>query len=113
VYHTIAGLPYTTTLDLLPLVYRDVRGNSDAVYRVNRGSTTLEVYESMLPKVNGKQLSVRSWDVPVGYPTPPYTGRVKTPVVGWKVGGEMSITTDTPGPFTLLSVSSEAMSEAL
>lgn len=103
-YEVVVGMPYTTTITLLPADFDNGQGRM-VQQQVRWVRPILNLYKSGLPAVNGEIIPARDaldrMDSALGL----YTGNAEYDGYTWEEGSSLSITMSNPLPLMLLSVS--------
>lgn len=97
------GLPYITTLEMLHPAETLADGSSQA-RSVSIPKVTLRLSGTSSCKVNGMNIPFRTNLVPLGLPTPPFTGDKPVTLLGWKSPMTLKIVQELPSPMTVLGV---------
>lgn len=97
------GLPYTTTLEMLHPAEQLSDGSSQA-RAVSIPKVTLRFSATSSCKLNGMNVPFRTNLVPLGQPTPLFTGDKQITMLGWKSPMTLKIVQDLPSPLTVLGV---------
>lgn len=103
-----AGLSYVPTVRTMPLSIDTVKGpNASVKKKIARVS--LQLYQSNGVIVNGERIADKTigenqFDAPV-----PFTGFKRFSLLGWSIEAQLTITQDTPMPFTLLNIGMEVV----
>lgn len=97
------GLPYTTTLEMLHPAEQLADGSSQA-RAVSIPKITVRFSQTSSCKVNGNNVPFRTNQVPLGQPTPLFTGDKQVALLGWRSPHTIKIEQDLPSPMTVLGV---------
>ena len=102
----IGGLDYTRTITTLPVNISNSAGSLSGEYkRVAR--VVLNVYESVSFSVDGYEFLIRQVTDDLSVNPSAVTGKYEFNLLGWDLDGQITLSQESPLPFTLLSVYKE------
>jgi len=102
-YEVTVGLPYTTTIETLDMVFNDNLGVGFG-QDVKWVRPVLYLYNSTLPTVNDKIIPARSGSNNMDQAVPLFTGPAIYGPYDWGTQGTLTITTSSPLPMQLLGI---------
>lgn len=97
------GLPYTTTLEMLHPAEQLADGSSQS-RALSIPKITVRFSNTSSCKVNGANVPFRTNQVPLGQPTPLFTGDKQVTLLGWRSPHTIKIEQDLPAQMTVLGV---------
>lgn len=100
------GLPYKTTIELLPIEVASQLGSSQG-NSIRSGGATIKLLNSIGCKINDQQIPFRQFGVDIlNKPVEPYTGTKRVSLLGWDTEnpGVVTITQEQPLPLHVLSI---------
>jgi hypothetical protein len=104
------GMPYTTTIKTLRPTFQTAEGISQGK-RMSIVETTLRLFSSASPVVNGEFRPARSFGDLTDSPTPLITGDLDYSLEGWDNKAQLTITISDPLPMMLLGIFSTVEAE--
>ncbi len=103
-----AGLAYVPIVRTMPLNVDTVKGpNASVKKKIARVS--LNLYQSNGVIVNGERIADKTTGVDQFDAPAPFTGFKRFSLLGWSIEAQLTITQDTPMPFTLLNLGMEVV----
>ena len=109
----VVGLPYTSTMETLPLATTLQIGQSTLPYEKRFNKIFVRLFESYFPRINGVRPPTRHASTPMDTAEAPVTGDIQVTNLGWSKTATITVTQDLPLATQVAGIFGEAAQEII